>query len=156
MPVRAKCPRVSFAPRVFMVVHTAPLMARLLSVSGTRYRNTTSRYHSIENQNPLARAWRTPSNEGIGRSYENLSLLRPRCLTLIRHHQPLTRKTRWLCGQALDSLLAATQTVIANHYTSGVAYGVYDRNSGRSLDSARLHSWHNRPEMNDLGTWAEL
>lgn len=97
-----------------------------------------------------------PSNESIGRPYESLSFWRPRRLTLIKHHQAFTRTTRWFRGQTLDSLLAATETVIANHYTSGVAYGVYDRNSGRSIDSARLHSWHNRPEMNDLGTWAEL
>jgi hypothetical protein len=100
---------------------------------------------------------RAQSRHGSGsESNANLSLYRRRFHTLTPHHQTFTRKMWWLSEQALASMLAATQTVIANHYTSGVACGAYDRDRRRSTNSACPHSWHRKPRMNDLGTWAEL
>jgi hypothetical protein len=151
MPARAQSPRVIFALGVSVA---APLISRL--PTGIKHRATTSRCKSTNNRIPFTPARPKPSYEGAVGSHANLFLCRRRSHTLTRHHQAFTRKTWWLRGQALASVLAAIQTVIANHYTSGVACGVYDRNRRRSIDSARPHPWHSRPGMNDLGTWAEL
>ena len=151
MSARAQSPRVIFALGVSVA---APLISRL--PTGIKHRTTTSHCKSTNTRAPFTPARPMPSCERAVGSHANLFLCRRRSHTLTLHHQAFTRKTWWLREQALASGLAATQTVIANHYTSCVACGVYDRNRRRSIDSARPHSWRSRPRMNDLGTWAEL
>lgn len=151
MPARAQSPRVILALGVSIA---APLISRL--PTGIKHRATTSRCNSTNNRIPFTPARPMPSNKGAIGSHANLFLGRRRLHTLTRHHQTFTRKIWWLRGQALASMLAVTQTVIANHYTSGVVCGMYNHNRRRSIDSARPHSWHSRPGMNDLGAWAEL
>lgn len=150
MPARAQSPRMIFALGLSVA---APLISRL--PTSIKHR-ATSRCKSTNDRTPSTPARPMPSHEGAVGSHANLSLCRRRLHTFTRHHQAFTRKTWWLRGQAFASVLAATQTVIANHYTSGVACGVYDRNRRRSINSTRPHPWHTRPGMNDLGTWAEL
>lgn len=151
MPVRAQVPRVVSALGVSVAVTLVSLLP-----TGSKRPATTSLRTGTSNRIPFTPARPGPSNEGVLGSHANHSLCRERFHTPPRHPQAFTCKTWWLRGRALASTLAATQTVIANHNTLGVACGVYDRNRRQSIDSTRPHPWPSSPGMNDLGAWAEL
>lgn len=107
-------------------------------------------------RSPFTPARPVSSAEGVVGSHANHSVRRQRFHTLTRHHQAITRKTRWLPGQALASMLAASQTVIANHTHQALFAGLYDRNRRQSRDSTRPVPRHSRLGANDLGAWAEI
>lgn len=117
--------------------------------TGIKHRAKASRLKTSD-RSPLTAARPISSHEGAVGSHANHSICRQRFHTLTRHHQAITHKTRWLPGQALASMLAASQIVIANHTHQALLAGLHDRNRRQSRDSTRpvtKHSsaWGERP-----------
>jgi hypothetical protein len=158
MPLRALSPEVIITQRIFVAGQAAALASPRTRADRSAFsiecRATNLRRMSTDNWIHAIPARPLPLHEGALGSHANLTLFRSRFRTLARHHQAFTCKTWWLRGHA--SMLTATQKIIANQYTSGVACCVCDRNRRQSTDSTRPYSWQKKPRMNDLGIWAEL
>lgn len=150
MPARAQSQRAIFALDVTV---TAPLVSRLLT--GIKHRTTTSRCKNTNNQIPdssVAHAL-TRGSCRIPRESPQVTASLPHAYPALSGFHSQAMMAPW----ASSRLSARSQAgSFSHHYTLGVACSVSDRNRRRSIGSARPHPRHNRPGMNDLGTWAEL
>lgn len=148
-PVRAQNPRINPT----LGVSVAAPFASLLPI-GTKDRATTPTARTLATKLLLLQRAPSPHRRVLSHPTRTTTCAVSVSTRSLRHPQAFTRKTWRLSGQAPASMLAANQ--IVNHYTSGVACSVYNRNRRRLIDSTRPHPWYSRPGMNDLGTWAEL
>ena len=159
MPIRPLCAGRIQPQRVSVLAHTAKLASPCTGVDRslltTEHRTSSPQPKSTDSQNMLSVRGYCPDSWALSDPTQTSS-----CAGVVSTSSPgtiqlFTRKTWWLSGQALASMLTATQIVI-NHHTSGVACGMRNRNRRRSSYSVRPHSGPRKPRIYDLGTWAEL
>lgn len=145
-PVRSHNPSQMCALKVSVAAPVVPGLP-----FGARHRTTTSRYKKFL----LLQRGQCPHTRGLSNPKRITAYDASVSTHSRRKPQVFTRTTWWLREQARSPTLAAPRTVIANHYTSGVACGCTTATEAFS----RLDSTPPRAQptwMNALGRWAEL